>query len=851
VITHRLQRLQAGQTACADVPHASRRRRKVRVLCTWFAIAESIACGANAQDVPSPPPVDQPAVPAAQTQTEQAQPPQPQQLEPVIVTARRRLENVQDAPVVMTTLTADRLDRYSLRSFEELQSATPGLIVTRGSSGSGADLRLRGIGTTFSSIGIEQSVAVIIDGVYYGQGRVLNEALEDVNRIEVLKGPQALFFGKNSTAGVISITTEDPGKEFELKARAGYEFRSRERTGLFVVSGPVSDTIGLRLALDSRHMDDGYVRNEAEPGIYTTTDAVTGVATPHAVPAPGNRDLPAHRSLFARLTGTYAPTNDLKLTLKGTAGRLRTGSYTWNNKPWRCPSGSPPINPSEPCGDGFTVQQNPVPPDIAATRPDLNRYGGQLYTLYTSSGLTGRVDYSGETFSLTSITNGQYSKFSAASDYDFTGAPAIFADESNDFHAFSQELRLQTRWDAAVNYMLGFFYQRTKLKFSQAGLILGSEDTSAETINRYATLTKRSTTRGETKSFYGQAIWTPVPAVEAAAGARYTDETKKSFFVQPYVNPFFTGVYALNSPIDLDQHFHDLSPEASLRWKPTQDLMVYGAWKEGYKSGGFSNSANQVVGSPADTLAFKPETVKGIEGGIKATLLDKRLHVNLAAYRYVYSDLQLEFFNAPTIALISTNIGSATTKGLEVDAEFLPQAVRGLRLRGSIQHNIARYRDFIGPCYAGQTQAQGCDRVGPPPTNTPLQDLSGKRLAGAPKWTAGLGFDLDRPVPAGLVLGVSADVVYSSSYSTSPVAQPLDVQSSYTRLDAAIRLRSEDRRAELALVGKNLTNRFVVSYGSDAPLSGTPPGGTTGTLAHQTGVFLPPRTVELQFSWRY
>jgi hypothetical protein len=114
-----------------------------------------------------------------------------------------------------------------------------------------------------------------------------------------------------------------------------------------------------------------------------------------------------------------------------------------------------------------------------------------------------------------------------------------------------------------------------------------------------------------------------------------------------------------------------------------------------------------------------------------------------------------------------------------------------------------------------------------------------------------LGFDLDRPVPAGLVLGVSADVVYSSSYSTSPVAQPLDVQSSYTRLDAAIRLRSEDRRAELALVGKNLTNRFVVSYGSDAPLSGTPPGGTTGTLAHQTGVFLPPRTVELQFSWRY
>lgn len=815
--------------------------------CTCIAILGSTGTLAGAQEAPSA--FEQSvAQVGVQSPAEQAV---PERLETVTVTARRRLENVQDAPVVMTTLTADRIDRLNLKSIEELSAVTPGLIVTRGNSGSGADFRLRGIGSTFSSIGIEQSVAVIVDGAYYGQGRIIDEGFDDLKRIEILKGPQALFFGKNSTAGVISLTSEDPGTEFEVKARLGYEFRARETKGLFVVSGPLSNTVGLRLALSGRYMDDGYVRNEAAPGTYTTTDAVTGIATPHAVPAPDERGLPANRSLFARLTGTYTPRNDLKLTLKATAGRLRTGSYTWNNKPWRCPSGSPAINPSEPCGDGFVVQQNPVPPDIAATRPDLNRYGGQLYTLYKSSGLTARVDYSGENFSLASITNGQYASFSAASDYDFTGAPAIFADESNDHHAFSQELRLQTQWNAPVNYMLGFFYQRTKLKFSQAGLILGSEDTSAETINRYATLTKRSTTRGETRAVYGQVIWTPVPEVEAAAGARYTDETKKSFFVQPYVNPFFTGVYALNSPVDIDQHFHNFSPEISLRWKPTQGLMVYGAWKEGYKSGGFSNSAAQVVGSPIDTLTFRPETARGVEAGIKTTLLDKRLHVNLAAYRYVYSDLQLEFFNAPTIALISTNIGSATTKGLEIDAEFLPPGTRGLRLRGLIQHNIARYRDFIGPCYAGQTQADGCDRVGPSPTNTPLQNLGGKRLAGAPEWTGALGFDFDRPVRRGLVLGVTADVIYSSSYSTSPVGQPLDVQSSYTRLDAAIRVQSENRRSELALIGKNLMNKFVVSYASDAPLSGSPPGGTTGTLAHQTGVFLPPRTVELQFSWRY
>lgn len=851
MITHRLHRPRAGQTTCARVPHASGSRRRALVLCTWLAIAESIASGANAQDVPSPPPDDQAAVPAARTPVEQAQPQQPQQLEPVIVTARRRLENVQDAPVVMTTLTADRLDRYSLRSFEELQSATPGLIVTRGSSGSGADFRLRGVGTTFSSIGIEQSVAVIVDGVYYGQGRVIDEALADVSRIEILKGPQALFFGKNSTAGVISITTEDPGTEFEVKARAGYEIRSRERKGLLVVSGPVSDTVGLRFALDSRHMEDGYVRNDAPPGTYTTTDAITGVSTPHAVPAPEHSHLPATRSLFGRLTATYAPTNALKLTVKAIAGTYRTGSYVSNNRLWKCPGGSPTLSPSEPCGEGFVVQQNPVPLDIAATRPDLNRYGGQPYSLYRSRGLTARVEYAADKFALTSITNGQHYRFSAAADYDFTGTPAIYADENDKYRAFSQELRIQTRWNAPVNYMLGLFYQRTKLDFSRGGLILGSEDSSAEPANRYVTLTKVSATRGETRSVYGQAIWTPVPRIEAAAGARYTDEKKDSFFVQPYVNPFFRQVYTPDHRLEADQRFHNFSPEVSLRWKPTEDLMAYGAWKQGYKSGGFSNSGAETVGSSIDIFTFRPETVQGVEAGIKTTLLDKRLHVNAAAYRYRYSDMQLEFFNAPTIALITTNIGSATVKGVELDAEFLPPGTRGLRLRGSVQHNIARYRDFIGPCYAGQTQADGCNRVGPPPTSALLQDLSGKPLAGAPDWTAAVGFDHDRALRGGLRLGVSADVGYSSSYSVSPVGQPLAVQPSYTRLDAAIRLQSEDRRAELALIGRNLTNKFIVTSAADAPRSGSLPGGTTGTLADQTASFLPPRTVELQFTWRY
>jgi outer membrane receptor protein involved in Fe transport len=802
----------------------------------------------RAQD--SLPSVEQPAAP-----TQAPTPPElalPQRLETVTVTARRRLENVQDAPVVMTTLTADRIDRLDIKSIEELSTATPGLIVTRGFGASGADFRLRGIGSTFTSVGIEQSVAVIVDGAYYGRGRVIDEAFDDLKRIEILKGPQALFFGKNSTAGVISITSEDPGTDFELKTRVGYEFRARERKGLFVASGPLSDTVGLRLVLSGRHMDEGYVRNEAAPGTYTTTDAATGISTSHPVPAPGERELPTNRSLFGRLTAVYTPRSELKVTLKASGGTQRSGSSTWNDKLWKCPSGSSASHPPEPCGDGFVVQQNPVPPDIAATRPELNRYGGALYSVYKSNALTARVDYEGEKYSLVSITNGQYVEHSEVSDYDLTGAPLIYADGNMDYRAFSQELRLHTKWHAPVNYMLGVLYQRTRLNFARTPLILGSENSAADPAHRYASYSQVSATRGETKVISGQLIWAARPGVEVAAGARYTDEAKRSFFVQPYVNPTLAGVYALNQRLESDQHFHDLSPEVSLRWKPTERLTTYAAWKTGYKSGGFSNSGVQsLLGSSIDTFTFKPESVKGVEAGLKATLLDQRLHVNVSAYRYAYSDLQIEFFNTPTLAPITTNAGSATNKGFEIDTEFLPPGTRGLRLRGSVQHNIARYRDFITACYTGQTQAEGCNRVAPPPNNTPLQDLSGKPLIDAPRWTGTLGFDLDRPIRGGLVLGVSAAASYSSSYSVSPLNHPLDVQPSYTRLDAAIHLRSENRRTQLALIGRNLTNRFVVSLAADTPLTGSPPGGATGTLADQTALMLPPRTVELQFSLQY
>lgn len=769
----------------------------------------------------------------------------------MIVTARRIPELAQNAPVAVTVLSTQRIHNYNVNSLEQVAAITPGLIITRGNSGSGADFSLRGIGSNFSSIGIEQSVAVIVDGVYYGQGRVIDEGFVDIERIELLKGPQALFFGKNATAGVISITTANPGQEFEAKGRVGYEVISRNPLGEVVMSGPLTDALSVRLVAAGQKMLDGYVRNRANAGTYTTFDAATGALTPHAVSAPSERDLPDESFALGRLTALYKPADDFEVSLKATVDHNEQGGTSWNDRLWKCPSGTStfPGSSSESCDDTFHISQNPVPRDIAATRKDMRREDGELYALYDSYSITAQVEKQLSPMTLTSVSNYQRFRYSNNSDYDFTSVPAIWSDQHNSYRAFSQEVRARTRLETPFNFLAGVYFQDTRVNFTQAAVFFGSENSlAADPANRYVSVSKLSATDGRTWAGYGQVIWTFLPNWELTAGARYTQEEKNSFFIQPYVNPFFAFLYAENHRLAADQEFSDTSPEATLSWKPQEHLLLYVAYKTGYKSGGFSNSADEVVGGAGvANLVFEPETVEGAEVGLKALLLDQRMSVAVNAYRYRYSDLQVDFFNAQNFALITTNAGAAISEGVEIEGEYQPPGMDGVSLRGALAYNRAHYSHYIGPCYAGQTRAQGCNLGG----EVPLQNLSGKPTADSPLWSGMIGIDHDRPIGASLMLGLSADVRYSDNYSVSPFAQPLDRQSSYVNVDAAIRLGTADKRWKIEAIGKNLTNNFVVTYASDMPATGTPPGGETGQLADQFALFAPARSVTLQLTYNY
>lgn len=831
------------------------------------------------------------------------------QIETVVVTARKREENVQNIPVAVTALSGEKLDKYNITSLENVAAQTPQLIVQRGGSGSGADISLRGIGSSFENIGIEQSVAVNVDGVYFGQGRVINDGFFDMKQIEILKGPQALYFGKNATAGVISLESNDPGDTFEAFTRVTYEFEAKEPSIEAVVSGPVTDTLGLRLAVRGSDMFGGYFTNTAPGGSsYATRDAVTGDIALHPTDTP-ERDSPQEKNGVIRLTAKWQPTEELTFNVKATGDIYKTNNNSYNVVPFYCPLGSPQLDPTETCGKKFSYGMNDIPADIAATSPLLDKENGRAFEDYQSYTIIANGQYVTPKYTLSSVSGFQHLYNDWAGDQDFTGTPLVMAGEHFTWRAFSTEARVLTTLDFPVNFSGGLYYQSTQLNFLQDVVFFGSDNSAVtDPSTQYTSYRKVSATAGTTYAAFGQFIWDILPNLQATAGARYTHEIKSSYFTQPYVNPGvntapagpgspppytlavpYPFLFVQTDPSDPStqvsghQNFSAFSPEAMLTWHPMENMTVYGGWKQGFKSGGFSASAIlSTLGSPSDFF-FRPEKAQGMEGGVKSTWFDDQLQVNVDVFNYLYTNLQVDFFNTPTFNYITLNAASARTKGIEIETQYAPKDVPGLLLHGTVAYDDAHYGHFIAPCSpAGISFEEGCNyhrdtvtgNIIPAGQLDPVtssfcdgtlahpcdfMDVSGRPTALAPKWTASMEADYNTPVSDGLILGLSGNLRFSGSYIAngfpSDVAMQIDKQNAYVMFDASVRIGDEDNRWEIALIGKNLNNEFVIAGAQGLPLS----GGTTGLhtttpaqlISDQGGVVLDPRTIAIQGTYHF
>ncbi|WP_205452098.1 TonB-dependent receptor [Sphingobium estronivorans] len=770
----------------------------------------------------------------------------------IVVTARQRNETLIAAPVAVTAIAGDELFKKAVTDTRDLIKIAPSLSIDNGSNGGGAAVTLRGIGTSPSNAGFDQAVSIYVDGVQAGRARIIKFGMLDLAQVQVMKGPQALFFGKNSPAGVISMTSANPTRKFEGYARVGYEFVADEAIVEGAVSGPLSDSFGARLAVRYRNMD-GWLRNTA--GQVTLAQWPFAGGNPANLPQAPKTTRPGEEELAGRLTLSYEPVDSpFNAVLKIAADSYSDDGPSAGQQLYNCGAFSTPVNsyaaaPGVVVADPFgnckfdrNYSNGALPAGRADNWPNARQNPYSKIKMYLGSL---QLNYETDDLTLTSITGYYKSNARYFDNYDATVFMGYDASEQEKYRSISQELRLLSKFDSPVNFLIGAFYQNTKLDFFNTAYIAPLPADPA--TGKFHDWEKLGQTKGDTYSVFGQLIWNVTPHIELAGGVRYTHETKDSFLVHSYAHPLLVAAGVL-APVGkvFPNNFSDnnYSPEVTLTYRPTTNLTAYVAYKTGYKSGGYSVSTNLIPATitPA-SIAFESESIKGFEGGLKARVLDGRVTITSAIYSYKYSNLQVNSYNAATNSFSITNAAAARVKGAEV--EMSARASEWLTLNGAVAYNHARYLDYIAGCWGGQTFALGCNV--PNANGSFSQSLAGRPLARAPDWTANGGFDLTVPTGRDLQFGLSGNARYSSKYSAMDNGNPFGVQPSFWLFDASARVGTANGAWELALIGRNLGNKIYTGYVAEKP------GGpiTPGTTVQLMGLPNRGRQVMLQLTSKF
>lgn len=743
----------------------------------------------------------------------------------IIVTARRRDETAIAVPASIIAIGAEQIERQGIRSFDDLAMLTPSLTVGQATSGVGGSIVLRGIGTAAgTNPSFDQTVTVNIDGVQISRGNALRMGQIDMGSIEILKGPQALFFGKNSPAGVISIKTADPTDDFESMIRATYDPSARGVTGDAFVSGAIADGLKIRLA-GSISRTQGWFKNDAEKAL-SANDIRPGTVTVTDTRGPRSK------FYFGRATVIAEPTDKLSLRGKFTYSHNRGDWITFGQfQRFYCASGKAAL------GSQLAVLGNlPGLADALAvddckaddhyTNGDLNpafqngatddvggSYGGSRSTFRLAS-LEANYDLS-DSIRLTSVTGSTLLKERIWGSYNYAPSDAVINFALNiptNYKSFSQEARIVTAFpDSPVNGLVGIFYEDSKLTGSVRNYLA-----SAKVFDQH--------TDGTAFSIYGQLLINLTDQLELAGGGRWSHE-KKRFDV------FLNGVAQAVGRDDAT--FKNFSPEATLTFRPNSQFTAYAAYKTGFKSGGFAYTLTHL--SPATAAIglnnfYKPEKVRGGEIGIKTALANNRVRLNVAAYYNKFTDLQVTSLDNSTGFPVFriNNAASAEIKGIEGDIQWRPAGVEGLSLRAALNYNIAKYKSFVAPCAIGQTIQEGCTLAPNALGAFTAQDLSGEPLLNAPRWNGSLGASYDSSLGgSGIWGGVNFDLTYKSRYTPHADQQPWSYQNKVAFLNGSVRVYAENNLWEVAVIGKNLTNRYRVTAASNVPITGI--GTRTGT----------------------
>jgi len=747
-------------------------------------------------------------------------------LEEVIVTAQKRAQSLQDVAISINAVSGETIKDFNISSLETLAGSVPNLKISK--TGITNQIGMRGV-FSGTNKGFEQSVAMYVDNVYYGRGQLIQLPLVDLERVEVLRGPQPTLFGKNAIAGAISLTAARPSDEFEASISTLYEFEHEERKTVGIVSGPITDQLAGRLVVSHREMD-GWMSN-------------TNL---------GDRKEPNSQQTYVRGLLEWDNGSDLRVSVKAETAEFDTVGRSLENH--------------SPVGIYSAVFTGPLAVDADENygrEDDGQESNNKVDTLVVG------VDYDFNDYTLTSTSAYLTYNTRELIDVDYT-ALNLFdgTNQGEDYKQFSQELRIASPTVGNFDYVAGLYYQKSELEaFDEAffGPTFGANPAYVPVVGgRW----KRDFEQdAEVWSAFAQVNWHMTDQLTLTVGARYSDEDKDAERVLALhgeetsgipANALFPGSPAFGPQAgfvaalsQLKIYGHEIAgkrnesqfdPLINLQYDLNDAVMLYASYTEGSKGGGFDLRSNNVPGAAVNPGSFEFEDEHATSYELGAKFGFDRGEINVAAFLTEYEDLQITQFDG-TVGFNVQNAAEAEIKGIELDGRLL--LAENLMLTGSLAFLDFEYKDFdvaqCAPAISNPNQTASSTVAG-------LCNISGERAASTPELSGHLSLQYEHSVSDWAFLSYAINMEYSDDYNASSTMDPNTRQDSFTKWGARIALASNADTWQLALIGHNLTNERIMTVSSTLPLSTTLTGGA-GTAYY--GIYERPRSLAMELSYNF
>lgn len=775
-------------------------------------------------------------------------------LEETIVTATRRLTDAQTTAASLTAVDSNWLSDRSVQSIEQIADFTPGLQIATYQGDT--SIFIRGIGTPVIIGGNDSSTAAYLDGVYLSRAAAIGPAFFDVDRVEVLRGPQGTLYGRNATGGAVNIITKGPTEEFSGDARLILgNYDRMQFSG--AVSGALTDRVRARAAVQYEHRD-GYTEVGLERGDLPPSQPR------HSFDAEDKEDFSVRLKLEADLsetamltiTGDYYRADDranvFHYASAGYGDELGPGWYDTRE-------GSQTL--------AYFAVKNSGEVAEAESRDYLS--AAPFYNETEVWGITGQLDWELGEYDLQVIANYKDTNPDFQNSFDASELWLSYYRRAEDHQQHSIDFQVSSpqggrfTWVAGGGYfseenditnnVYGDFWEpiltQGLLDLQAAGVIPEFPVSIPETT-LCCELHLNGASETEAFAFYFDSSYQLTDTVSLIAGIRYSEEERDGF--QHFDLEFlpatpggeqvrFAPVAALFpnaisdsregvqpdpfgfvvAPVEGPTTFDDYTPKAGIEWAASDEIFVYGTIQKGFKSGGYN------IGSSQRT-PFEPEEVWSYEVGVKADLLENRLRVNTAAFFYDYKNLQAQdsIGNQPIIR----NVGKAEVKGAEV--EFIALLSESFQLDGSLTYVSAEF-----------TEGELTEPLRPAPPSEPagsvVRDLDGLQLPRAPEWKLNIGGQYTHLLDNGGEMNLRLDYGWQDKIYFTVFNIDAASQDSYGLLKARASYTAADGGYTVAVFGDNLTDE---EYFGNQILTGTVYG------AEFVGPMGSPRTYGVEFS---